>query len=869
MLVIFCDPGPVFLRSPAESSSCADFHGENEMKSLRFSHLLLATLALAFASHASASTEKILHDFVPLPFGANPSAPLIQDSAGNLYGETATGGAHGLGVVFKLTPNPNGGWSQKVLHAFSGSPDGSSPQGRLVLDSAGNLYGTTYQGGTYGCGTAYRLSPSSGNQWTETILYSFCANSTDAAFPLAGLTFDQAGNLYGTAGGGPNGWGAVYQLSPSSNGNWTEQVLYSFSSKGPGGYSAQSEVVLDNAGNIYGTTTLGGNLECNIYGTYGGDTSGCGTVFELTLTSSGWTETVLYTFVNGGDSYTEGYFWGATGRLLIDSKGNLFGPAAFGVIYELQPGGQSNWTYTAIQPLYSNIIYGDLAFDSAGNIYGETSGQNQCGDTSCGSVFELQNTSTGWNLITLYNFSTANGLISPAGGVTLDASGNVFGVSYRSESQHYAGAVFELTQSSTGTWQESTLLQFAQVDGDNPIGDLIADSAGNLYGVTLDGGGNTACLATYACGVVFRLSPQQGGGWQYDILYDFSAYGEIQYIGTGPVGPTGLMFDSAGNLYGTALYGGQFNGGAVFKLSPDAGGMWKETTLYSFGAYRGDGLVPQGTLVMDGAGNLYGVTGLGGASALKCGCYGNGSVFELSPQPDGTWQEKLLYSFIGRTDGDSPSSGLVFDQLGNLYGATWSGGNFVTACQWSCGVIYKLSPSSNGTWTESVIHSFTDGADGAFPRSNLIFDSSGNLYGTASGGGHSGNGAVFKLTPTASGPWTESTLYGFRGGATGYYPLSDVTFDSAGNLYGTTYYGGNQNCFFQYSGVPQCGTIYKLTPSSGGEWGETILHSFGSNLTDGAQPRSGVYIDPSGNLFTMTTSGPGANSGGTLVEITP
>ena len=202
---------------------------------LSLTHSIAATFAvLCLVSSAIAANETIIHDFIPAPHGAGPSNQLIADSAGNLYGVTNMGGMFGSGVAFELTLNAGGVWSQKVLHDFSGeefgtSSDGGWPTGRLVFDSAGNLYGVTKYGGAYDCGTVYKLSPLPGGRWVETILYSFNPYANDAVTPGSGVVIDSAGNLYGTTEwGGAYTWGAVFEVSPSPNGSWTEQVLFSF-----------------------------------------------------------------------------------------------------------------------------------------------------------------------------------------------------------------------------------------------------------------------------------------------------------------------------------------------------------------------------------------------------------------------------------------------------------------------------------------------------------------------------------------------------------------------------------------------------------------------------------------------------------------
>ena len=305
--------------------------------------------------------------------------------------------------------------------------------------------------------------------------------------------------------------------------------------------------------------------------------------------------------------------------------------------------------------------------------------------------------------------------------------------------------------------------------GYHPLGDLIFDSAGNLYGVTADG-------VAFGNGVVFRLKPHPNGSWTENVLHSFT--GRAQ----GWVPNGGLIFDAAGNLYGTTLYGGGDNDGVVFELRPNAGGSWTETVLYSFTGADGSG--PNGGLIFDAAGNLYGTTKFGGA-------HGYGTVFELTHNPDGTWAESVLHSFTG-ADGANPWAGLIFDAAGNLYSTTLVGGAY------GYGSVFELTHNSDGTWTKSVLHSFTERADGGLPDAGLIFDAAGNLYGTTKDGGTRGFGVVFKLTLTSTG-WRETVLHTF--GACATYPMGGVIMDAAGNLYGTASHGSNNG-----------GLVFEITP---------------------------------------------------------
>jgi uncharacterized repeat protein (TIGR03803 family) len=381
------------------------------------------------------------------------------------------------------------------------------------------------------------------------------------------------------------------------------------------------------------------------------------------------------------------------------------------------------------------------------------------------------------------------------------------------------GFQFDSEPDKTGAYNILHLFTWAK----NPQGNLTFDAAGNLYGTTEDGG-SAKCDG---CGAVWKLARNAKGAWTVTILHAFTGVD-----GANPL--AGLIFDLAGNLYGTTAGGGDlgchkpYGCGVVFKLAPKPDGTWTESVLHSFtGA---DGWEPDAGLIVDATGNLYGETLFGGADD-------SGVAFKLAPSADGTWTESVLHSFTGGADGDGPGAGLILDVTGNLYGTTYYGGSDVH------GVVFKLKPNPDGTWTESVLHSFT-GADGSEPQAGLTLDAAGDLYGTTTFGGAcafspSGCGVVFKLAPNADGAWTESALYSFTGGADGTYPRAGLIFDAAGNLYGTTLFGGDSTaCGFG------CGVVFKLLPSSSG-WSETVLHTF---IGFGSYPLGGVIFDRVGNL---------------------
>jgi len=404
-------------------------------------------------------------------------------------------------------------------------------------------------------------------------------------------------------------------------------------------------------------------------------------------------------------------------------------------------------------------------------------------------------------------------------------------------------AIFTLALLVTGTaaGQETVLHNFNDngADGFSPWGGLIFDKAGNLYGTTVYGGTNGS-------GVMFELTPKGGGNWTETVLHNFGSGTD----GTFPYGT--LIFDAAGNLYGTTELGGLHGYGTVFEMMPKAKGVWKEKVLYNFNAGNGkDAGGPLAGVIFDGSGNLYGTSELGGV-------YSYGTVFALMPKAGGGWKEKVLHSFNSNgKDGNFPNAGLIVDKSGNLFGTTLEGGVS------GLGAVFEVAPKAGGGWKETVLHSFnSNGTDGYFPFASLIFDGSGNLYGATSVGGNQSGGTVFELTPEAGGKWKEKILYNFAY-AIGSDPFGALIFDGSGNLYGTTGAGGT----FTY------GTAFELTLQKTGKWTETVLHNFNDDGTDGYDPHPGLIFDASGNLYGTTYSGGASTSCtggcGTVFEIKP
>ena len=442
------------------------------------------TLTLALSSWA-ASTEKVLYTFQGTGDGVQPIGGVVRDAKGNLYGTTrfnfqSSGAPTGFGLVYQLTPTKSGEFKEKVIYTFQGeTSDGQNPQSSVVLDVAGNLYGTA-NGGQFGCGIVYKLTPTQNGPWTETIIHQFNAfeGHNDGCEPVGSLIFDKAGNLYGTTsqgGGGTsdtfctNGCGTIFKMVPNQNGSWTESVIHAYHQGGggtPDGQNPFDSLVFDSAGNLYGTTFTGGPDDE-------------GTVFKLTPTTTGkWNETLLFKFHD-----------------LVNNP----------------PDGDAP--------------YAGVVLDSAGNVYG----------------------------------------------TTVDGGGGLGG----------GGTVFKLTAGVNGKFEYSKIRRFAESesgfqDGMFPYGGLLMDSAGNLFGTTLLGGGHNEPLCIVSgvpsftgCGTIFKLTPAANGTWKESLVHRFQGSTD-----GGLPQPDHLTMDAAGNLYGVASAGGKlvqvqggFNSfGVVFEI---------------------------------------------------------------------------------------------------------------------------------------------------------------------------------------------------------------------------------------------------------------------------------------------------------------
>jgi len=387
--------------------------------------------------------------------------------------------------------------------------------------------------------------------------------------------------------------------------------------------------------------------------------------------------------------------------------------------------------------------------------------------------------------------------------------------------------------------------------GIDPQSGLVSDANGVLYGTTsaLDSNSNQNS------GTIFSLTPPKAGAskWTQTVLHVFTGQPSD---GANPI--AGLVMDGDGNLYGSTQKGGPQNSGTAFELSPPTGNSnaWTETLIYHFPINTNIGTSPNGTFIRSKKGVLYGEAAGGGNK-------GFGTVYQLSPpgKAGETWTATLIYSFLGGTDGVAPGGGLYQDGTGAFYGTTVNGGD---ACVQAvgCGTVFMLTPPANGqtNWSETILHAFANGTDGAIPAGNVVGDSAGNIYGTTPAGGNDdAYGIVFELSPPGPGGtnWTETLLHVFTGTPSdGAGPYAGLIRTADGTLYGTTEGGGTHGG----------GTAFRLTPPAGAEenWTAKVLFSFGGTPSSGSVPLSDLLLEANGDFFGTTSRGGGKKNAGTV-----
>ncbi len=383
----------------------------------------------------------------------------------------------------------------------------------------------------------------------------------------------------------------------------------------------------------------------------------------------------------------------------------------------------------------------------------------------------------------LYSFAGTPDGANPYAGLVLH-NGNLYGTTLNG-GLHGFGTVFQLSPNGRGGWAETVLYNFCPVspsctDGQNPAyGQVVFDAQGNLYGTAFSGGalGN---------GAVFELTPS-GSNWNYQVIYSFAG----QPDAASPI--NGLVMDAAGNLYGTAYSGGGGNNGAVYQVHPNGNGTWTEQVIASVAELFAG-------LAIDPTGNLYGTT--------------TASVFKIIPNGTNNWFLANILNFTnGATQGNTPNGTPMLDSVGNVYGTTMLGGKN------NMGVVYKLTKGGQVKYTEKVLYSF--GANGTQPNGGVVMDSTGNLYGTTTAGGKNGAGVVYKLIFNGTNYIGETSLQAFIG-INGAVPYDSLILDSAGYLYGTTFYGGSngQGTVFianPHAAITSTTVTSSLNPSKAGQ----------------------------------------------------
>jgi uncharacterized repeat protein (TIGR03803 family) len=760
--------------------------------------ILAGSLGFSLRASAQPYIETTIHSFNPVPVGGNPQASLIQASDGNLYGTTSSGGSNGAGTVFTIS-NPTTSPAESVIYNFTGASDGGTPYASLIQASDGSLYGTTLSGGSAGYGTVFKISNPMTSP-TESVIYSFTGGS-DGASPTASLIQGSDGNLYGTTlYGGPGGNGTVFKIS-NPTASPTESVIYTFTG-GVDGASPSASVILASDGNFYGTTFFGGS-------------SGWGTVFKISNPMISPTESVIYTFTGGSDG-------GAPSASVIEaSDGNLYGTTSAG-------GGLGGWgtVFEISNPMTSpteSVIYSftggsdggtpyaSVILASDGNLYGTTA---SCGSGANGTAFKISNPTTTPAESVIYSFAGASDGAYPTASLIEASDGNLYGTTKAGGSSGY-GTVFKISNPTTSPTEIVIYSFTGEIDGSSPEASLIQASDGNLYGTTHNGGSSGA-------GTVFKISNPLTSPTE-SVIYSFAGGSDGAY----PF--ASVIQASDGNLYGTTYLGGSSSYGTVFRiLNPTTSPV--ESIIYTFNG-GADGGFPSSSLIQASDGNLYGTTEAGGSAGI-------GTVFRISSLATSP-AESVIYSFTGGGDGSTPVASVIQAADGNLYGTTYYGGSGGN------GAVFKIS-DPGGTPTESVIYSFTGGADGAYPYASVMLASDGNIYGTTNYGGSSNTGAVFKISNPTISP-SESILFAFTGGTDGGFPQASLIQASDGNLYGVTTNGGSIGN----------GTVFRInltnTPI------ESVIYSFAGS--DGSYPNSSLIQASDGNLYGTTALGGTASAG--------
>jgi len=741
------------------------------------------------SSEAAGVTVVNLHSFDVYVNGEIPYSSLVQGANGLFYGTTYQGGAAGAGVIFDVASNG----AVNTLYSFTNGVDGALPQAGLTLANDGNFYGTTVEGGTNGTGALFRITPAG----VFSSLYSFTAvpesgDNQDGAYPGGSLIQAMDGNLYGTASaGGANGSGTLFKISLGGS----FQLVYAFSAldnsgDNSDGYEPESALIQGADTNLYGTTYGGGSngfgtvfaynisqsqvtplysfqngndganplaalvqgRDGDFYGTASeGGSETNGTIFKITSKGA---FTPLHSFSDGIDGANP------AAPLVQGTNGDFYGVSAnsltgFGVVFEAKTNGAVMTLHKFLGKSDGATPAAGLVLTSDGNFFGTTSSG---GSNNAGTVFSITSAGAFTPVMSFLGGFDGNGPQTP---LVQGTNGSFYGTAYQGGSAGY-GTVFELT--TNGVFNPIYSFTNGQ-DGSFPAAGLTLGTDGNLYGESFTGGANDS-------GVLFEMTPQG----TLTVLHSMMDFTE----GDGPVG--GLAQGTNGNFYGIAYRGeGDELGppypalpwwGTIFKVTP--GG--KLTDLYEFtNGY--DGANPKGSLTLGIDGSFYGTATSAGVPVFTPHPHvpTYGTIFKITP--GGAFSP--IYRFTNGVDGGIPFCKLLQWTGGNFYGTASTGGTN------GHGTVFEITPAGSFT----PLYSFTNGIDGATPDAGLVQGPDGNLYGTASAGGAYGMGTIFEIS--SSGGFT--ALYSFQGTSDGSTPVAPLFLGADGNLYGTASLGGESD----------------------------------------------------------------------------
>lgn len=731
--------------------------GEETVNAHRGFRALVVSAALLVACSASAQTYTVLHDFSA---GAgHPQAPLIQIEDGSLWGTSFDGGAYGGGSIFSMTPDGFGGFTFTDRYAFMDGNDGHNPTAGLVQAADGRLYGATST-------TLFRID-SDGNNFQTVHTFALSEGLLVASALIAGSD----GLLYGAAPNfGPSNYGTLFSFDPGSE---ALTVLHDFDNT--------------HGGNPYGSLLEG--ADGRLYGTTaGGGDNFAGTVFVIDKTGKNFAVLHHCSFGDGG--YPRA-------ALIQLADGFLYGTTTnVGSVFRIETNGDNFEVLHALMPGEGTYPVGALVLASDGLLYGTA------GDVSVpGTIYRL--TSAGGSFEVVHTFVATEGTL-PLAGLLRSADDSLFGTASNA-ADGGNGSVFQFDPVGGDV---TVLHSFVCPDAFNSLASLLTGPGGFLYGTTAQGG-------PYGFGTVFKIDPS---GTSYGILHGFAG-------SDGGGATAALIAGSDGKLYGTTTYGSS-SAGNVFRIDPDGGNF---EIIHSFDG--ADGNQAYGGVIQASDGKLYGGTYLGGLT-------GSGVIYRVDT--DGGNYE-VIHEFPFSQFGGGTEGVLLQASDGKLYGTTVHGGAL------DHGTIFRLDTDGGNFET---IHEFA-GPEGRFPTAGLIQSESGKLYGTGAQGGYSGDwGTVFALDPSGTGFVVLHRFNIFDGG----YPYGPLLEAADGSLYGASVDG----------------SIYRINPSQtpafSNYWGANfaLLHTF--DYFTGAAPYGGLIQDADGNLYGTTNQG-GAFLGGVVYKL--